>query len=49
MTRGRGPGDELREIGRGQITKAFVDHSKGFGFNSEYNRWPPESCKLGGG
>lgn len=43
VTRGRGLGDELREIGRGQITKAFVDHSKWFGLNSEYNRWLPES------
>ena len=37
MMRGRGVGDELKEIGRGQITKALVDH-KWFGFYSEYNR-----------
>lgn len=43
VTRRRGLGDELREIGRGQITKAFVDHSKWFGLNSEYNRWLPEN------
>lgn len=37
VARERVLGDEAREAGRGQIMKAFVDHGKWFGFNSEYN------------